>query len=331
MTKMLYHADSMRPYLERLPRYLSMRQMRMLAAVAEHGSVLKASRELRVAQPSISRTVTQLETALGVKLFDRSPRGMTLTVFGDALLRRVRTIFGELRDAEEDIRSLKEGWYGHVHVGCTRLLSAGVLPRLLSRLMRAKPGLNLSLVEAHSETLLKGLRDRILDVALGRLPESASREPDLEYELLFEEKLLLVAGGDHPLMQRPRVSLKDIPRESWGMPLETSMLYHAIRQAFLALGASVPDPHVQTDSVDAMLELVESGDVVTLIPASQLAGKAGRYRFKIIQPVETLPYGSVGSMRLKDRLPTPAMVLFRDFLRSHMSTALERRNARAKR
>ena len=311
-------AGSMRPYLERLPRYLSMRQMRMLAAVAEHGSVLAASRALRVAQPSVSRTVTELENAIGVRLFDRSARGMSLTLFGEALLRRVKTIFGELRDAEEDLRSLKEGSYGHVYVGCTRLLSAGVLPRLLSRLMRARPGLNLSLVEADTETLLKGLRDRTFDIALGRLPEAAGRESDVDYELLFEEKLLIVAGTEHPMAQQDRVSLRDIPRESWGLPLANSMLYRAIKESFVRCGTPLPEPHVQADSVDVMLELVESGDVITLIPASSLLEKSARYRIRIIQPVEPLEYGPVGSMVLKDRLPTPAMTLFAEFLRAEM-------------
>jgi len=315
---------AVRQYLERLPRYLSMRQMRMLAAVAEHGSVLKASRALRVAQPSVSRTLAELEAALGVKLFDRSSRGMALTVYGAALLRRVKTIFGELRDADEDIRSLKEGWYGHVHLGCSRLLSAGVLPRLLSKLMRTRPGLDFSLVEADSDALLGALRDRSLDIVLGRLAGSGSREDDLEYQLLFEEKLVLMTGADHPLAQRPRVSLKDLAGESWGLPLRNSMLCRVIEQTFARLDQPLPPAHVQADSVDVMLELVEAGDVITLIPASILFDKAERYALKIIRPADQIEYGPVGYMALRGRQPTPAMNLLTSFLRSETATLLEK-------
>ena len=309
-------------YLDRLPRYLTMRQMRMLAAVAEHGSVLKASRELRVAQPSVSRTLAELEGALGVKLFDRSPRGMALTVFGNALLRRVKTIFGELRDADEDLRSLKEGWYGHVRVGCTRLLSAGALPGVLSKMLRERPGLNFSLVEADNDALLRALRDRSLDIVLGRLPASGSREDDLGYELLFQEKLLLVAGADHPLAHRSRVSLKDLPGESWGLPLRSSMLYRVIQETFAMLDCPLPTAHVEADSVDVMLELVEAGDVITLIPASVLSDKAERYRLKAIVPLDPVEYGPVGYMVLQGRQPTPAMNLFTSFLQSEIGPML---------
>ncbi len=306
---------AVRQYLERLPRYLSMRQMRMLAAVAEHGSVLKASRELRIAQPSVSRTLTELEAALGVRLFERSARGMTLTVFGEALLRRVKTIFGELRDADEDLRSLKEGWYGHVHIGCTRLLSSGVLAPLLSELLRERPGLNFSVLEADSDALLEALRDRSVDIALGRLPASGHRAEDLDYELLFHEELLLLAGPEHRLSGERTVSLRDLAEESWGLPMPSSMLYRVIQQTFAGLDRPLPAARVQADSVDIMLQLVEAGDVVTLIPASLALEKAARYRLKLMRPVEPMEYGPVGTLMLKARQPTPAMNLFKSFLK----------------
>ncbi len=314
-----------RQYLERLPRYLSMRQMRMLAAVAEHGSVLKASRALRVAQPSVSRTLTELEAALGVRLFERSARGMTLTVFGEALLRRVKTIFGELRDADEDLRSLKEGWHGHIHIGCTRLLSAGLLAPLLSALMRERPGLNFSMLEADSDALLEALRNRSVDIALGRLPASGNRAEDLDYELLFQEELLLVAGSDHRLARQPRVSLKDLANECWGLPMPSSMLYRVIEQTFASVDRPLPAAHVQADSVDIMLQLVESGDVITLVPASLASEKASRYRIRAIHPAEPLEYGPVGTMMLRARQPTPAMNLFKSFLKNEMASLLGKR------
>src|SRR6266540_46414 len=100
-----------------LARNMTMRQMRMLLAVAEQKSVIGAARELRVAQPAISRALGTLERTLGVMLFDRLPQGMTATVFGEALLRRIRAVFGELRDAGEELRSLQDGSYGQLRIG----------------------------------------------------------------------------------------------------------------------------------------------------------------------------------------------------------------------
>lgn len=289
-----------------LARNMTMRQMRMLLAIAEQKSVIRAARELRVAQPAISRALGALERTLGVTLFDRLPQGMTATVFGDALLRRIRAIFGELRDAGEELRSLQDGSSGHVSIGCTRLLVAGALPRVLSVFMRKRPGIDVSIIEGSTNALMGELRARNVDIVIGRLPSSAGREPDLEYEALFDEKLLLVCAPDHPLAHRRNLSLAALAREPWVLPLRQSMLFRVIAETFSAQGLALPAARVQVESPRIMLKLVATAGMVGLVPGSNLAEAGVSERVAVLSGTEPITYGPVGFMTLGAKDLTPA-------------------------
>ena len=187
-TKMVcsIHAFTWRLFSGTFAAYLTLRHMRVLVAVAEQGGVVKAAQSLHLAQPAISRSLHQLENALGMPLFDRSPRGMTLTIFGEVLVRRVRTVFCELRDAGEELTSLQDMSYGRLSIGCTPLLTVEAMPRVLSAMLAARPGLALSVLEGDSTTLLRELRLRNIDMALARLPPPASLEPDLTMNIFMK-------------------------------------------------------------------------------------------------------------------------------------------------
>ena len=306
---------------ERLSAYLTLRQMRILVAVAEQGGVVKAAQSLHLAQPAISRSLRQLENALGIPLFDRSPHGMTLTIFGEALVRRVRTVFCELRDAGEELTSLQDMSSGRLSIGCTPLLAIGAMPRVLSTVLATRPGLALSVMEGDSTTLLQELRLRNIDIALGRLPPSASREPDLVYERLYEEKLCLVSCPEKAMARCRYVSLADTVNQPWVLPLTNSMLYRVIKETFARENLPPPTARVHASSPSISLSLVATTDMMTLMPASILANWTGRMPITIISKLDALDYGAVGCMTLRTKQPTPAVREFIAILRSEMPGA----------
>ena len=308
---------------ERLSAYLTLRQMRVLVAVAEQGGVVKAAQSLHLAQPAISRSLHQLENALGMPLFDRSPRGMTLTVFGEALVRRVRTVFCELRDAGEELTSLQDMSYGRLSIGCTPLLTIGAMPRVLSTILAARPGLALSVMEGDSTTLLRELRLRNIDMALARLPPPASREPDLDYEHLYEEKLFLVSCPDRAMARYSYRSLADTVNQPWVLPMTNSMLYRVIPETFARENLPPPTARVHASSPSISLSLVATTDMITLMPGSILANWTGRHPIAIISKLDTLDYGSVGCMTLRAKHPTPAAKEFISILRTEIPGAVQ--------
>ena len=308
--------------LDLLTRNMSMRQMRMLIAVAEQKSVIGAARELRVAQPAISRALRELEHALGITLFERLSKGMTLTVFGDALLRHIRTIFGELRDASEELHALQDGSYGQVTIGCTRLLIAGVLPRVLSAFVRGHPGINVSIREAKTTMLIGELRARNLDIVLGRLAPSVDREGDLEYKSLFDEKLVLVAARDHPIVKGKTLSLSKALQETWVLPLRDSMLFRVIAETLSKNGLSLPAARVEVESPRVMLELVATTRMIALAPSSHLIGAVVRHPVSVISRMDTIEYGPIGYTMLRTKTPTPAVRAFISILHTEIPTIL---------
>ena len=304
-----------------LSRHLSMRQMRMMLAIEEHKSVLKASRELNVAQPALSRSLSDLESVLGLKLFNRSPRGMAPTAFGDALIRRLKTIIGELNDAEEELGALREGTYGHVSIGCIPLLSAGVLPRLLSGVIRTRPGLTISVTEGGgAETLLKLLRDRKLDMALCMRPNANDHDNDFIFEPLLTDTLLLVAGSKHPAARVRRPSIRNIDLEPIVLPSQGSVYRQRIDEAFASFNRPPPTAAVEASSPMLRLGLAENSNMATFIQASVWLDKGLRYRLKAIALKESIACGSIGYMVLRNWHMTPAAAALIEGMRSEIGS-----------
>src|SRR5499426_1878671 len=123
----------------RIGRRLRLRDLHILFAVVQHGSMAKAGSDLGMSQSAVSQAVAALEHALAVRLLDRTPRGVVPTLYADALIRRGRAAFDELRLGVKDIESLADPTAGEVRIGCSESISAGVLPPIIERLARQYP------------------------------------------------------------------------------------------------------------------------------------------------------------------------------------------------
>ncbi len=310
----LHHAGT-------LSRHLTTRQMRMLLAIAEHRSVVKASRELNVAQPALSRSLSDLEGVLNLKLFNRSPQGMAPTVFGEALIRRLKAIIGELHDADEELGALRAGTYGHVSIGCIPLLPAGILPHLLSGVVRTRPGLTVRVTDGGGiESLLNQLRDRKLDMVLCIRPKTSEQDDDFVFEPLFNDTMLLVAGRNHPATRARNPSLRNIDLDPVVLPNQGSVYRRCIDETFLRLNRPAPTAAIEANSPMLRLGLAENSGMATFIQASVWSDKGSRYRIKVIPIKESIEYGAIGYMVLRKWQTTPAAAALIEFMRSRVDT-----------
>src|SRR5215468_9390587 len=121
-------------------RRLRLRDLHVFFTVAECGSMAKAASELGVAQPTVSEVITDLEHTYGVRLFDRSPRGVEPTVYGRALLKRSIAVFDEIKQSGKDIEFLADPTVGELRIGCVESLSATIVPQLILRFSQQFPG-----------------------------------------------------------------------------------------------------------------------------------------------------------------------------------------------
>ena len=158
-------------------RRLRLRDLHLFSSVVQLGSMAKAAAQMRVTQPAVSQVIADLEQALGVSLLDRSPRGVTPTIYGAALLKGGAAAFDDLRQTIRQIEFLANPTAGEVRIGCPETVAALITP-VVEQLSRRYPDVVLHVVEVAAPTLdLPQLRDRSLDLAMIRVagPPSGHR------------------------------------------------------------------------------------------------------------------------------------------------------------
>jgi DNA-binding transcriptional LysR family regulator len=177
-------------------RRLRLRDLHTFFTVVQWGSMAKAAEHLRVSQPAISKTIGDLEHTLGVRLLDRSRRGVEPTIYGNALLKRGLIAFDELKQGVRDIQFLADPTAGELRIGCADSIAATILRPVIDRFSAAYPAVVLRVDIVPSPAINDpGLRDRKYDLVLGRRPMQLDDFSDeLKVEILFDDHLVVVVG-----------------------------------------------------------------------------------------------------------------------------------------
>jgi LysR family hydrogen peroxide-inducible transcriptional activator len=234
-----------------------------------------------VSQPALSAQVRALEEALGVQLFERSRRGVTITRAGAGLVERARGALRALDDLAEAARAAREPLCGPLHLGVIPTIAPYLLPRWLPEVRRRHPRLALYLHEERTDDLVRGLREGRLDLLLLALPVAG---PDLETLALFDEPFLLATPASHPLARarRARVGERDLE----GEPVLLLEDGHCLREQALAVcqraGAREAE-QVRASSLGTLVQMVANGLGLTLLPESAVGVEArGRHELAVL-------------------------------------------------
>ena len=253
---------------------LKLRQLRLLTAVAEEGTVLKGAQVLNIAQPAATKSIKELEDALGVQLFERSSRGVTPTDFGHVMIRHAKLILTQLRHASEEMQSLDEGLSGRVYVGTLLAASPSLLPRALALLRARRPGVAVTVTEGTIDRLMPSLRTGDIDVVLGRLSEYRERE-GLDQELLYLDSIAIVVREGHPLTTRADLKLADLVELAWVMPLPQTSLRRQLDFAFRREELEPPVDVIESVSILTNHALLAETDMVAAMPHQVACVQAG--------------------------------------------------------
>jgi DNA-binding transcriptional LysR family regulator len=188
---------------------ITLRQLQYFAAVAEDEHFTRASERLLIAQPSLSRHVKDLEDILGVELFTRDSRGVSLTEAGRELLVRTRTIFAMLERTVDAVRSTALGQRGRLRLGFygPSFYNNAVTRTAFERFRTEAPGVEVTSQELFSEQIVPALRDGRIDVGIGR---GISRPSDVESRVICVERLVVLLPEADPLAAIPEVALADL-------------------------------------------------------------------------------------------------------------------------
>ena len=297
----------------RIGRRVTLRDLHILFAVVQHGSMAKAAGPLGLTQSAVSQSVAALEHALKVRLLDRSPRGVEPTIYATAMLQRGRVAFDELRLGVKDIEFLADPTVGEVRIGCSESISAGILPAIAERLSQRYPHVVLDVAPSNAFRMeFPELHERRTDVVLAILsaPLQGKLGDELEAEVLFNDKICLAVGRQSPWARIRKIDLSDLTDALWIMPPTGAPGAAVVIEAFRVRGLPPPRVTVKTLSVQMRNFLSMSGRFVAVLPASTLKLNADIFGLKML-PIELpMPPQLVIVVTLKNRTLSPVVKRF---------------------
>jgi DNA-binding transcriptional LysR family regulator len=286
----------------------------VLMTVVQAGSMGKAAQILNTTQPNISRSIGELEQALGVRLLDRHRQGIEPTEYGRALLDCGAAVFDDLRQGVKNIAFLADPAAGELRIGTTTFLAASFVSALVDRLSRRYPRIVFHLVTGYTETLHRELAERNVDLLIIR-GSGPIADPRYDFEFLFDDSYVVAAGAQNQWARRRRIEIAELVNELWVLPPPDSVIGSIVMDAFRASGLDYPRVSVVTDCPHMRISLLATGRFVTIFPASAFRFLTKRSELKVL-PVE-LPMARRpnGIVTLKNRALSPVAQIFIDCAR----------------
>jgi DNA-binding transcriptional LysR family regulator len=298
---------------QQIGRRVRLRDLFVFFTVVEYGSMAKAGAKLGVSTPSVSEVIAALEHALGVRLLDRSPKGVVPTAYGEALLVRGRAAFDELRQGIRDIEFIADPAAGELRIGAPESISAGFLVDVLDRFLKAHPRVRFHVVPVHQPTLeFPELEERKIDLVFARLaqePVQGRLTEEVNAEVLFHDRYTLVVDENSKWARRRRVALADLVDEPWVMTPLDALGDAFLANAFAVRGLKPPSLVITTFSIHLRNNLVSGGNFITALPESVLRVCRKRYALKEL-PIDLSVRPPVAIATLRNRTLGPVVQSF---------------------
>jgi DNA-binding transcriptional LysR family regulator len=296
---------------KRVSRRLKLRDLHVLLTVASCGSMGKAAAQLSVSQPAISKTIADMEYALGVRLLDRSPRGVEPTIYARALLDRGLVAFDELKQGVEHIKFLANPATGELRVGSTIAIATGFMPAVVDRLSRQYPRIVFHLSAGEASMTYHALEERKVDLVVAPIFVPIS-EKHLHAEILYDEPLVVVAGARSSWARRRRLELAELVDAIWTLPPLDSLYGSVVAEAFRTSGLEVPPAAVFTSVTPVRNALLATGRFVSIVQGSVVRFNLNNPAFKVLPIDLPTTRRPIGVITLKSRTLSPVAQLFID-------------------
>lgn len=289
---------------------MEVRQMRYFMEVAKREHVTEAANALHVAQSSVSRQLSQLESELGVDLFIRKGRRVKLTPIGKMLLQRVEQVMNLIGEAEREVKEHLDPEKGIVRIAFPISLAAHVLPTAIYAFRKQYPEAKFQMKQALYRDLIDGVINGEFNLAMiAPLPEE---DPSLKQKLLFTENIVALLPVHHRFADRPSIQLQELKEDSFVTLPEGTIFRKIVFDACGELGFA-PRIAFEGDDIDALKGLVSAGLGIALMPEVTLIDTIPQSTVKVplVDPEVTRTIGIICPAHRK-LLPTEQ--LFYQFL-----------------
>ena len=243
------------------------RHLEILAAIVEHGGLTEGADALGKSQPSVSRSLSQLEARLGMPLFEKGRRPLKATEFGLALAAKGRTILEAGNSASSIVSGFKRGRAGVVRVGGTPIFMDGVISAMIAEFQMGFPDIRIDQAHDYLSTLLRQMDAGSLDLAI--CPMNTQAIPTgFEFVEILPGRNVIACATTHPLAHRSAVTLADITPFSWITPPTESPLYEDLRSVLSQLGMREFKVGFTGGSLTSVVNILERSNALTVLPYS---------------------------------------------------------------
>ena len=274
----------------------------------------RASAELGISQPVISKTIADLEYVLPRQVARSQPTGVEPTIYGRALLRCGTDVFDDLRRAVKEVEFLLDPAAGELRIGCTEPLASGFVPFIIDRLSQKYPRATFHISPGDAVALQsRELRQRNVEIVV--IPITGlTLEQGTDLEVIFDDRHVIMASKNSKLARQRNLVLGDLIDETWILPPPDSTSGEYIAKSFRQADRP-PQAHVVSFSVPLHLHMLATGRFITSLPRSLLPFAKHLPLKQLAVKSPTLPR-PVGIVTLKDRTLSPLAQIFIEHART---------------
>jgi DNA-binding transcriptional LysR family regulator len=241
---------------------MDIRQLHYFLEVAREGSFSKASQNLHLSQPTLSKMVKTMEEELDVLLFNRSTRWIELTDAGELVLNHAQMIMKSIDNLNSAIAELKNIKQGKLKIGLPPLIGASFFPKIIGEFHNLYPNIDIQLLEYGGKMVEKGLLEGSIDLGVVVLPVN---EEHFEVVSIVERELVLIVNSSHPLAEKSHVGFHDLRNEPFILYNKGYSLHDRVRDACIRYGF---EPMVANESAHWLFisEMVAANFGISLLP-----------------------------------------------------------------
>ncbi|MCS2608311.1 LysR substrate-binding domain-containing protein [Halomonas dongshanensis] len=294
---------------------LKLRHFQLFIALDEQRNLHRAARQLGISQPAASKLLGDLEAGLGVRLFERQPRGLTPNWYGEVMIRQAHSVLSALRHTGEELSALHDGHQGTVAVGTVMAPAVTLLTSAIERVHRDRPALKISVDVDVSKALVPRLLEGELDFAITRIPAGSDIE-HFVFEEIGEEQLCFICREGHPLAHDATPTLTDMATFPWALQPPGALMRQRVDSLFLHHQIAPPRQVVDTADLLVSLALVSKSDTLTVITRETADLLCAPHRFRRLTFDETLSVQPYGLVSLRHRRLSPGAAVLMSELRS---------------
>lgn len=245
---------------------MELRQLRYFLTLADELHFKKAADKLFIVQPALTKQIQNLEAELGVSLFDRNKRKVTLSVAGQFFKEHISKLFQDLEDVKNKVGLIEKGIKGEIRIGYVGSCIHTFLPSLLSKLHEKHPEIQTYLSEMTSASQLLAIQKGELDVAFLRNPPINKR---YESRLIFQENFSLIVPKNHFITPKKFKNIKQLANEKFILPTKSDgEMYQALQWSICEDAGFTPQIAHETVHGYTTIKLVENGLGISFIPTS---------------------------------------------------------------